>query len=123
MEVFLILFIFSMQAVLLYPMANKIEKIPMKTYGDTVIPDGEFLHYIVYFGGEKDSDYYYVTRKETDENGALYYRIYYIAIPVTEGKKPPENYSNWPSTFMIDPARGSLIESEVRINPNDSVVG
>lgn len=47
------------------PAGSKILNIPMKTYSGTEIPDGEYLHYVMYFGGERDSDYYYVTRRET----------------------------------------------------------
>ena len=119
MRIFLLILLCGM-AVQLFPMASRVEKLPMKVYGDTEIADGEYLHYILYFGGEKDSDYYYVTRKERDEKGNPLYRIYGIDIPVSDGRKPPENYTNWSKYFLIDPKIGSVIESEFELNPSDS---
>ncbi len=115
-EILIIILIHTASA---FSMGNK--TLPMKTYTGTEITEAEFLHYCQYFGGERDSDYYYVTRTETNGKGGLYYRVYYITIPVSEGKKPPENYSNWPSFFVIDPKTGSIIESEFKLNPNDSI--
>ena len=49
--------------------------IPMKTFTNIDIPDGEFLHYGYFRGGEKYLDYYIVTKKTMIDN-KLYYRIY-----------------------------------------------
>lgn len=85
--------------------------IPMKTYPVTDIQDGEFLHYGYYAGGEKVSDNYYVTKKIKNEKSEVLYRMYNIIIPVLKGKKPPENYTNWPVSILIDPGLCSTIES------------
>ena len=94
-----------------FSMGSK-QLIPMKTYPSTDIPDGEFLRYSIYAGGEKNSDLYLVTKRVTDGKGGFYYRAYLNILSVSESKKPPENYTNWPVYYLIDPVSGSTIESE-----------
>lgn len=106
-----------------FPLGSKIRSMPMKVYPDTKIPDGEYLHYSLYFGGEKDSDYYYVTRKETGNAGSLIYRVFSCTIPVSRGGKPPGDYTKWTSYRVLDPRLGSVTESEENINPEDSKNG
>ncbi len=65
-----------------FPVGIK-EKIPMKPYEVIKIPDGEFLHYVNYTGGEKDSDTYMVTTIETGKNGETVYRIYFDQISLS----------------------------------------
>ncbi len=92
--------------------------LPMKTYPVTSIPDGEFLHYGVYSGGEKNMNYYYVKKKETNESDGICYRVHYDIISEPAGKRLPENYADWPVIVLIDPARGQTIESTGNLNTN-----
>ena len=101
-----------------FSMGSK-QLVPLKTYSVINIHDGEFLRYGIYNGGEKSSDLYMVTKKIIDANGKIFYRIYSDEITISSGKKLPGNYTNWPSFYLIDPSRGSLIESEVNYNTND----
>ncbi len=101
-----------------FTMGSK-QLVPMKTYSVIGIPDGEFLHYGIYIGDEKSSDLYMVAKKVTDGNGKLFYLVYSDEITVSGEKKLPENYSNWPSFYLVDPARGSLIEAKVSYSTND----
>lgn len=102
-----------------FSMGGKIQIVPMKTNTAIDIPDGEFLHYGYYNGGEKVSDSYQVTRKATNGNGGFFYRIYMDFIPVSSGRKFPENYKNSPVSVLIDPVRGQTLESEGNLNTNE----
>ncbi len=95
--------------------------VPMKAFHDIDIPDGEFLHYFSYTGNEKDSDIYFVTRKETGVNGGTVYRIYMVNISVSGGKKLPENYRDWPSSFLIDPIAGTVLEMKMTMDTDTSI--
>lgn len=116
LKIMLLLFIFTLGA---FPMGGKIPNIPMKTYQITDIPDGEFLHYGQYMGGEKIINEYFVTIKEKNSSGGFYYHVYEDLLSATESRKLPENYTNWPVSLLIDPARGSTILSEVKLTTND----
>lgn len=98
-------------AVSVYSMAGKVEKIPMKINTAVNIPDGEFLHYGYYDGGEKKSDLYMVTINETNGKGELMYRVYSISVKFPSDKKIPKKYTDWPSFSVIDPRQGLTIES------------
>lgn len=102
-----------------FPMGGKIQKIPMKTYPNIDIPDGEFLHYGYYNGGEKESDYYMVTKKITNEKGKLLYCTYSLERPLSGNIKPAKKYTEWPSYILIDPEQGE-IESELNNNNTNS---
>jgi hypothetical protein len=104
--------------VLVFSMAGKIEKIPMKPYPVINIPDGEFLRYGIYNRGEKISDTYYVTRKIADKNGAVLYRIYWIFIDTSSSRKPPADYTNWPNYDLIDPKLGLVLEAGTYLSTN-----
>ena len=103
-----------------FPMGSK-EKIPMKPYNIIKIPKGEFLHYVSYTGGEKDSDTYMVTTMENGKNGNSFYRIYLEQISLSRAKKPPKSYTEWPSFTDIDPLRGSVMEWEETYVTNATV--
>ncbi len=103
----LILFIFAAAAC---SPGYKTQKTPIKPYSSIDIPDGTFLHYGNYAQGEKYGDTYMVIKKETN-SGVFYYRIYKIDTKIRQEKKIPLKYKDWPSTFLIDPARGSVIEA------------
>jgi hypothetical protein len=90
---------------------GRVQKVPMKTLDHIDITDGEYLHYGYYSGGEKSSDTYFVTKKETGSNGNLLLRVYSITEDVSGGKKIPDKYTDWPTFYLIDPVRGSTIES------------
>ncbi len=110
MKFSLICLFFTIQAILLFSLANKIEKIPMKTYPVVNIPDGELLRYGNYIRGEKNSDTYYVTRLITNENGVLY-RIY-------ANSNYTADYTNWISYYLIDPKQGTVLESCEHLSTN-----
>lgn len=90
--------------------------IPLKTRDKINIPDGEFLHYESYKGNEKDSDFYYITRKTNQ-----LYRIYMKNISVNSRKIITGEYTNWPSLFIIDPVKGSVIEMSMTMDTNTSI--
>ena len=92
---------------------------PMKVYQAVDIPNGEFLHYGFYSGGEKSSDYYFVTIKVTNGMGDFIYRTYQDMISVSSAKKPVKNYISWPVYYDIDPQVGSVIESAGNLNADD----
>ncbi len=93
-----------------FPMGGRVKNFPMKTYPGINIPDGEFLHYISYNGGDKSGDIYFVVRKINNGKGKFLYRIYLDMVPL--GEKPPENFTNWPVTYLIDPERAVTLESD-----------
>jgi hypothetical protein len=92
----------------------------MKVYPALNIHDGEFLHYCFYIGGEKDTDFYYVTRIVTNGSGGYYYRIYVDIISVVSGKKFTYDYTKWPVTGLIDPVTATTLESEGNLKPEDT---
>ena len=98
-------------------------KMPMKPYRVINIPDGEYLHYSYYFGGEKSLDNYMVTKKVSNSNGDILYRIYFNSIAVSGGKKPSEDYTKWPMFFLVDPGIGCVIESETHYSTNSPGIG
>jgi len=108
----------SFLAVSAFPMGGKIPNVPMKAYSAIDFPDGEFLHYGDYHEGEKVTDSYFVTRKEKNNRGGFYYRVYYNIVAVSSRRKLPQNYTNWPASFLIDPIQGSLIESTGNFDTN-----
>lgn len=83
------------------------------------IPDGELLCYGNYINGKKYEDCYAVTEKVSNGKGGLYYYTYIDIISAVSGKKPPENYTNWPSYCIIDPKSGETVESEANLSPED----
>ena len=91
----------------------------MKVSLNTDIPDGEYLKYGYYLGGEKASETCMITRKETNDKGELLYRVYMAETEFPGGRKIPGNYMNWPSYYLIDPTRGSVLESVFKWNTND----
>ena len=93
-----------------YTMGSK-QVIPMKTYSSINIPDGEYLHYSAYTGGEKVSDIYYVTKKQTNSSGGIIYYLYKDSVPVTNSSKHQVDYKKWPSYTIIDPKQGAVIEA------------
>ncbi len=101
-------------------MGGKIQKIPMKIYNVINIPDGEFLHYGSYSLGEREGDYYFVTKKVASVDGGIYYRIYFNLITTEENQQKPDSYLKWPAYFTIDPKLGSVIESEGNLTPENS---
>ncbi len=96
-------------------------KTPMKTYSSIDIPDGEFLHYVVYSGGEKIGDSYMVIKKGTGPDSRLLYRIYKNEIRISSGKSLPGNYRDWPSYCLIDPRLGSVLEWEETYDTNTEI--
>ncbi len=90
---------------------------PMKVNARIDIPDGEYLHYAGYYGGEKVNDCYYITRKIAGRSGKIFYMTYLDIVPVSEKAKPPVNYKRWPIFFVFDPGIGSVIESEGDLKP------
>ena len=106
--VVLLFMIFVMGSV--FPLGGG-EKQPAKLKKFIDIPDGEFLRYGMYTGGEKMSDAYYVTVHETDEKGKLFYFIYQDVIPYPEGEgKLDEDYTKWPTLYVVDPEIGSVVK-------------
>ena len=114
-----LLIIFIKPAV--FPMGSR-QLIPMKINPVINIPDGELLHYGYYFGGEKNSDRYYVTEKITN-GGKTLYRIYLDIIPFSGSKKLSDKYEEWPVSFTYDPALGSVIESTGDLKPDSEEKG
>ncbi len=108
---FLVAILFLIFLTCAFPMGAKNEKIPLKPYPVIDIPDGEFLHYGNYSHSEKYGDTYMVIKKEANESGDFNYRIYKDDIRISGGKKLPENYKDWQSSFLIDPKRGSVLEA------------
>ncbi len=101
---------------------GKTAKVPKKAYSVINISNGEFLHYGFYAKGEKQKDWYYVTEKITNEKGGIMYRVYSDMVTlerVKKGKALAKNYKDWPSFYLIDPAKGCLIESEMKYDVND----
>lgn len=94
------------------------KNIPMKPYPAVGITDGEYLHYGEY-GKIKNTDLYFLTKKETNLSGDTIYRTYCDYIPVASRRKKAENYKNWPAVIVVDPKSGSVIETEVKLDPND----
>ncbi len=92
--------------------------IPKKVFSVINIPDGEFLHYGTYFGGDKILDQYFVTKIETNLNGGINFRIYCNFISVSDTKNNPGYFTNWPMVMIIDAASGSVIESEGKLSTN-----
>ncbi len=95
-----------------FAMSGKVQNIPMKTYTDLNIPDGEFLHYGGYRNEEKTGDSYQVIKIITNEKGNINYKIYQYIIFGDKNRKPPVSYMDWPSYYSIDPKSGSVIESK-----------
>ncbi len=118
MKVFLIVYAIMLPFILLYPMANRIEKVPMKAYPVINIPDGEFLRYGNYTRGEKTYDVVFVAKIITNENGNVLYRIYSDMIAYPGGKKPQKDYTKWPSYYLIDPQKGLVLEVEQYLSTN-----
>lgn len=87
-------------------------KVPMKPCSTIGIPDGEYLHYVNYTGGEKISDEYAVTRIISNSSEAVLYKIYIKNISVTLSNREPGNYTDWPTRFLIDPRSGSVLEGD-----------
>jgi hypothetical protein len=87
------------------------QKKPAKPLPVINIPDGEFLRYGNYVKEEKFADYYLVTKKEKNGNGNVFYRIYIDVIPVSENRKPAEDYTKWPAYSLVDAKLGSVIEA------------
>ncbi len=92
---------------------------PMKIYSSPDIRDGEFLHWGMYNGGEKESDFYDVTRIVTNGKGGIYYRLYVDVISVKKGEKLSYEYTNWPVSCLIDPETASAIESVGNLKPDE----
>lgn len=91
---------------------------PMKTYPGINIPDGEYLHYSEYKDNKKYSDVYFVTKRMTNETGALVYRTYCNLIPETDSQLKVDYYTNWPVYFIFDPKTGSVLETVGNISSN-----
>ena len=100
-----------------YTMGNK-QVIPMKPYSSINIPDGEYLHYAIYTGGEKETDIYYLTKKETNSIGGIIYYLYKDSVSVTNSSKHQKDYKKWPSYTIIDPKQGAVIEANAFFDTN-----
>ena len=102
-----------------FPMGGKLRNIPMKTCPEADIPDGEFLHYSQYIGGEKSIDEYFVTIKVKNDKGGFFYRIYEDIISPSGKRKLPAKYTDWPISVLIDPVRCTTLESIVNLKTNE----
>ncbi len=92
----------------------------MKSCNNNEIPDGEYLHYGTYKGGEKTADQYFVSRRISNAQGGFFYRIYFDIINISDHKKPPADYAKWPAYLIADPKKAQVIESEGSFSPLDS---
>ncbi len=90
---------------------------PMKVFKNLKIADGEYLHYGEYSGGDKISDWYFVTKIITNTNGGFYYKEFIELISTSSKMKYIENYSNWPISCAVDSGTGSTIESICIVDP------
>ncbi len=95
------------------------QKLPAKVYPVVNVSDGEYLVYGYYVGGEKSSESYMVTKKETGKNGELFYKVYGVQAKSPADRKIPDNYKEWPSFYIIDPWQGSVIEAVYSIKTSD----
>ncbi len=121
MKVFSVIILFIIQSVLLFPLANKIEQVPMKIAPRLTIQDGELLRYGFYAGGEKAGDNYFITRIIQDESKNKLAQIYYQAAKINSGKEMPGNYTNFSSRFLVSIDRCTLLEAdgEEKIDTNN----
>lgn len=94
-----------------FPMGGKAVKIPMKPYPAIDIPDGLYIHYGNYTAGEKYGDTYMVIKKVKNGNGRILYRVYKDDIRLSSSGKLPADYTNWKSSFLVDPKLGSVLEA------------
>ncbi len=92
---------------------GKAEYPPLKLYDKISIPDGEYLQYGKYIGGEKNVTIYYVTRLDNNSNHEPEARIYGQAIRVNSNDKLPDNYKDYSSIDVISLQTGSLTEQIV----------
>ncbi len=98
-----------------FPMGIKSDKIPMKPNLKLSILDGELLHYASFVSGEKEADYYFVTKK-IDNNQ---FKIYMDFISKSGVKKLPLNFTNFSTFFIVVLSKGSLMESVGNLDTND----
>jgi hypothetical protein len=81
----------------------------LKLYDNMPVPDGEYLRYGKYQGGEKIVTIYFVTRFENANNKAEAY-CYMDAIKAGSGEILPEDYKDYPSKRSVSLETGSLQE-------------
>ncbi len=107
------LFIFNilifLTSVSIYPLAGKVENIPMKPYSNIIIQDGEVLRYSIEEGGENVSEFKFITILSNDITGR-YANIYHDGINGLKNEKYPSVYSNYIARFLISLNTASLIE-------------
>lgn len=92
-----------------FPFGDK-EKVPAKVNPNISVPNGEYLLYGNYVGGEKIFDAVYVTIHKTNEDGKLLYYVYSEIIPFPRDFEVSKDYKNWSSEYIIDPVTGSVLE-------------
>jgi hypothetical protein len=102
-----------------YPMGN-LEKIPPIKARNVAIPDGEFLRYGEYRGGEKTGDRYIYSEILQDKEKGEMLLLYTEDIGADSKKALPANFTNYDNYYLISLENASLIERHSRI-PMDEI--
>lgn len=92
---------------------GKVEYPPLKLNDKLSIPDGEYLQYGKYIGGEKITTITYVTRFEINSNQEPAAMIYADGVRINSDDKSPNNYKDFSSVEIISLQTGYLIDQIV----------
>jgi hypothetical protein len=83
---------------------------PFKPYDRIPVPDGEFLQYGKYIGGEKVVTINFISKIISNHNNETVLLNYMDAVRAKSGDRFPENYKDYCSRRTISLKTGSLIE-------------
>ena len=81
-------------------------EIPMQVREAFDIPDGEFLHYTGFVGGEKYSDLYMVAKHQDEK----LLKVYIQEVLASAEREVPANYENYNTYILIDKTTGGLLK-------------
>ncbi len=84
---------------------------PLKSYDKISIPDGEFLQYGKYVGGERTATIDFVSKIVSNTGNEAFLITYLDAARVNSDDRIPGNYSNYCSIKTISLKTGSQMES------------